>query len=232
MLSAKNIFAGYGNITVLKDVTFHLNKNNILGVLGRNGMGKSTLIRVLSGLILPSKGVIELMGENITNYAPHLRAQKRITTIVQGRGIFPKLSVYENLLMGIISQKRKIHSHLEEVFSYFPILSNRLHQTAGTLSGGEQQMLAIGRAIMTDPEIMLLDEPSDGIMPTLVDEITNTLKKINQTNNISMIIVEQNVPMIFSLTDNCIILEKGRIVISGKKSDVENSKIMKQYLAI
>ena len=232
MLSVKNIFAGYGNITVLKDVTFHLNKNNILGVLGRNGMGKSTLIRVLSGLILPSKGVIELMGENITNYAPHVRAQKRITTIVQGRGIFPKLNVYENLLMGIISQKRKINSRLDEVFSYFPIISNRLHQTAGTLSGGEQQMLAIGRAIMADPEIMLLDEPSDGIMPALVDEITNTLKKINQTNNISMIIVEQNVPMIFSLTDNCIILEKGRIVISGKKSDVENSQIMKQYLAI
>ena len=232
MLSVKNIFAGYGNITVLKDVTFHLNKNNILGVLGRNGMGKSTLIRVLSGLILPSKGVIELMGENITNYAPHVRAQKRITTIVQGRGIFPKLSVYENLLMGMISQKRKINSRLDEVFSYFPIISNRLHQTAGTLSGGEQQMLAIGRAIMTDPEIMLLDEPSDGIMPALIDEITNTLKKINQTNNISMIIVEQNVPMIFSLTDNCIILEKGRIVISGKKSDVENSQIMKQYLAI
>lgn len=232
MLSVKNIFAGYGNITVLKDVTFHLNKNNILGVLGRNGMGKSTLIRVLSGLILPSKGVIELMGENITNYAPHVRAQKRITTIVQGRGIFPKLSVYENLLMGMISQKRKINSRLDEVFSYFPIISNRLHQTAGTLSGGEQQMLAIGRAIMTDPEIMLLDEPSDGIMPALVDEITNTLKKINQTNNISMIIVEQNVPMIFSLTDNCIILEKGRIVISGKKTDVENSQIMKQYLAI
>jgi len=232
MLSVKNIFAGYGNITVLKDVTFHLNKNNIIGVLGRNGMGKSTLIRVLSGLILPSKGVIELMGENITNYAPHVRAQKRITTIVQGRGIFPKLSVYENLLMGMISQKRKINSRLDEVFSYFPIISNRLHQTAGTLSGGEQQMLAIGRAIMTDPEIMLLDEPSDGIMPALVDEITNTLKKINQTNNISMIIVEQNVPMIFSLTDNCIILEKGRIVISGKKTDVENSQIMKQYLAI
>ena len=232
MLSVKNIFAGYGNITVLKDVTFHLKKNNIIGVLGRNGMGKSTLIRVLSGLILPSKGVIELMGENITNYAPHVRAQKRITTIVQGRGIFPKLSVYENLLMGMISQKRKINSRLDEVFSYFPIISNRLHQTAGTLSGGEQQMLAIGRAIMTDPEIMLLDEPSDGIMPALIDEITNTLKKINQTNNISMIIVEQNVPMIFSLTDNCIILEKGRIVISGKKSDVENSQIMKQYLAI
>ena len=232
MLSVKNIFAGYGNITVLNDVTFHLKKNNILGVLGRNGMGKSTLIRVLSGLIKPTKGLIELKGDNITNYAPHLRAQKRITTIVQGRGIFPKLSVYENLLMGIISQKRKTNNRLDEVFSYFPIISDRLQQTAGTLSGGEQQMLAIGRAIMTDPEIMLLDEPSDGIMPALVDEITSTLKKINETNNISMIIVEQNVPMIFSLTDDCIILEKGRIVISGKKSDVENSQIMKQYLAI
>jgi|TARA_B110001454_G_scaffold217333_1_gene242427 branched-chain amino acid transport system ATP-binding protein len=232
MLSIKNISAGYGNITVLNDVTFKLDKKKIIGVLGRNGMGKSTLIRVLSGLIIPTNGIIELNGENITNYAPHVRAQKRITTIVQGRGIFPKLSVYENLLMGTICQKRKTNIRLDEIYTYFPIISNRLQQTAGTLSGGEQQMLAIGRAIMTDPEIMLLDEPSDGIMPALVDEITNTLKKINQTNNISIIIVEQNVPMIFSLTDNCIILEKGRIVVSGKKSDVENSQIMKQYLAI
>jgi len=232
MLSIKNISAGYGNITVLNDVTFKLDKKKIIGVLGRNGMGKSTLIRVLSGLIIPTNGIIELNGENITNYAPHLRAKKRITTIVQGRGIFPKLSVYENLLMGTICQKRKTNIRLDEIYTYFPIISNRLQQTAGTLSGGEQQMLAIGRAIMTDPEIMLLDEPSDGIMPALVDEITNTLKKINQTNNISIIIVEQNVPMIFSLTDNCIILEKGRIVVSGKKSDVENSQIMKQYLAI
>ena len=232
MLSIKNISAGYGNITVLNDVTFKLDKKKIIGVLGRNGMGKSTLIRVLSGLIIPTNGIIELNGENITNYAPHVRAQKRITTIVQGRGIFPKLSVYENLLMGTICQKRKTNIRLDEIYTYFPIISNRLQQTAGTLSGGEQQMLAIGRAIMTDPEIMLLDEPSDGIMPALVDEITNTLKKLNQTNNISIIIVEQNVPMIFSLTDNCIILEKGRIVVSGKKSDVENSQIMKQYLAI
>ena len=232
MLSVKNIFAGYGNITVLNDITFDLSKNDILGVLGRNGMGKSTLIRVLSGLIKPSDGTIELIGENITNYPPHFRAQKRITTIVQGRGVFPKLSVHENLLMGVICQKRQPNTHLDEGFSYFPVLSDRKSQTAGTLSGGEQQMLAIGRAIMSDPEIMLLDEPSDGIMPTLVEEITSTLKIINKSKNISMIIVEQNVPMVFSLTDNCIILEKGRIVLSGKKSEVENSQIMKQYLAI
>ena len=232
MLSVKNVFAGYDNITVLNDITFDLSKNDILGVLGRNGMGKSTLIRLLSGLIKPSDGTIELAGENITNYPPHVRAQKRITTIVQGRGIFPKLSVHENLLMGVICQKRRPNTNFEEVFSYFPVLSDRTHQTAGTLSGGEQQMLAIGRAIMSEPEIMLLDEPSDGIMPTLVEEITSTLKKINKSKNISMIIVEQNVPMVFSLTDNCIILEKGRIVISGKKSEVENSQIMKQYLAI
>ena len=232
MLSVKNVFAGYDNITVLNDITFDLSKNDILGVLGRNGMGKSTLIRVLSGLIKPSDGTIELIEENITNYPPHFRAQKRITTIVQGRGIFPKLTVHENLLMGVICQKRQPNTHLDEVFSYFPVLSDRTSQTAGTLSGGEQQMLAIGRAIMSDPEIMLLDEPSDGIMPTLVEEITSTLKIINKSKNISMIIVEQNVPMVFSLTDNCIILEKGRIVISGKKSEVENSEIMKQYLAI
>ena len=161
-----------------------------------------------------------------------MRAQKKIATIVQGRGIFPRLKVVENLMLGKLLQTTVKKDRLDEVYSYFPILSERNSQVAGTLSGGEQQMLAIGRAIMSDPKIMLLDEPSDGIMPSLVKEIGTTLKSMSQKNNISLVVVEQNVPLIFSLTDQCIILEKGKIVVEGKKSEIQDSNIMKQYLAI
>ena len=199
MLSVENVSAGYGKISVLSEISIRLESNSILGVLGRNGMGKSTLIKVLSG---------------------------------QGRGIFPRLKVVENLMLGKLLQTTVKKDRLDEVYSYFPILSERTGQVAGTLSGGEQQMLAIGRAIMSDPKIMLLDEPSDGIMPSLVKEIGTTLKSMSQKNNISLVVVEQNVPLIFSLTDRCIILEKGKIVVEGKKSEIQDSNIMKQYLAI
>ena len=232
MLSVENVSAGYGKISVLSEISIKLESNSILGVLGRNGMGKSTLIKVLSGLLTCHSGKIFLDNEDITDYPSHLRAQKKIATIVQGRGIFPRLKVVENLMLGKLLQTTVKKDRLDEVYSYFPILSERTGQVAGTLSGGEQQMLAIGRAIMSDPKIMLLDEPSDGIMPSLVKEIGTTLKNMSQENNISLVVVEQNVPLIFSLTDQCIILEKGRIVVEGKKSEIQNSNIMKQYLAI
>ena len=232
MLSVENVSAGYGKISVLSEISIRLESNSILGVLGRNGMGKSTLIKVLSGLLTCHSGKIFLDNEDITDYPPNLRAQKKIATIVQGRGIFPRLKVVENLMLGKLLQTTVKKDRLDEVYSYFPILSERTGQVAGTLSGGEQQMLAIGRAIMSDPKIMLLDEPSDGIMPSLVKEIGTTLKSMSQKNNISLVVVEQNVPLIFSLTDRCIILEKGKIVVEGKKSEIQDSNIMKQYLAI
>ena len=232
MLSVENVSAGYGKISVLSEISIRLESNSILGVLGRNGMGKSTLIKVLSGLLTCHSGKIFLDNEDITDYPPQLRAQKKIATIVQGRGIFPRLKVVENLMLGKLLQTTVKKDRLDEVYSYFPILSERTGQVAGTLSGGEQQMLAIGRAIMSDPKIMLLDEPSDGIMPSLVKEIGTTLKSMSQKNNISLVVVEQNVPLIFSLTDRCIILEKGKIVVEGKKSEIQDSNIMKQYLAI
>ena len=232
MLSVENVSAGYGKINVLSEISIRLESNSILGVLGRNGMGKSTLIKVLSGLLTCHSGKIFLDNEDITDYPPHLRAQKKIAPIVQGRGIFPRLKVVENLMLGKLLQTTVKKDRLDEVYSYFPILSERTGQVAGTLSGGEQQMLAIGRAIMSDPKIMLLDEPSDGIMPSLVKEIGTTLKSMSQKNNISLVVVEQNVPLIFSLTDRCIILEKGKIVVEGKKSEIQDSNIMKQYLAI
>jgi branched-chain amino acid transport system ATP-binding protein len=152
--------------------------------------------------------------------------------VVQGRGIFPKLTVWENLEMGRIASGRAKRNRLDEVLGYFPHLGERLGQLAGTMSGGEQQMLAIGRGIMADPAIILLDEPSDGIMPTLVTQIGATLGEISRHSGLSILIAEQNVPLVFSLTDNCIILEKGRIVAQGSRQAVSRSEVMKEYLAI
>ncbi len=232
MLEVAGVHAGYGNIAVLSDVTFGLGKREILGVLGRNGMGKSTLIRALAGAIIPRSGSIRLNGEEVTNLPAHRRAASGITAVVQGRGIFPKLTVRENLEMGRIASGRVKRNRTDEVLGYFPRLRERLSQFAGTMSGGEQQMLAIGRGIMTDPTVMLLDEPSDGIMPTLVTQIGATLAEISRQSGMSVLIAEQNVPLVFSLTNRCIILEKGRIVAQGTRDDVSRSEVMKEYLAI
>ncbi len=196
-LEALDVTAGYGSITVLRGVSLRVDDGEILGVLGRNGMGKSTLIRCISGLIPASSGALRLDGRDITGLPPHRRARLGITTVVQGRGIFPRMTVRENLEMGRIASGTAKRSRLEEVLGYFPRLRERLGQLAGTMSGGEQQMLAIGRGLMTDPRLMLLDEPSDGIMPVLVAQIAETLVAINRAEGMTVVIVEQNVPMVF-----------------------------------
>ncbi len=226
------VTAGYGPITVLRDVSFAVEHGEILGVLGRNGMGKTTLIRCLAGLIRPSQGSISLDGQDFTHLPPHVRARRGIATVVQGRGIFPRLTVRENLEMGRIAGGGAKRSRLDEVIGYFPRLGERRTQAAGTLSGGEQQMLAIGRGLMTDPTVMLLDEPSDGIMPMLVQQIARIVQQINERAGLTVIIVEQNVPMMFGMTNRCIVLEKGRIVAQGTREEVSRSEVMKEYLAI
>lgn len=232
MLRLDRITAGYGAVTVLRDVSLQVDKGETLGVLGRNGMGKTTLIRCLAGLIQPSKGAIFLDGQDTARLPPHKLARLGLTTIVQGRGVFPRLTVRENLDMGRIASGRAKRSRIDEVLDYFPILRERLRQSAGSLSGGEQQMLAIGRGLMTDPKVMLLDEPSDGIMPVLVQQIAKILADIKNNEAMTLVIVEQNVPMVFALTNHCVILEKGRIVAEGSKEAVSRSEVMKEYLAI
>ena len=231
-LRAEDLHCGYGSIKVLQGVSLALGDEDILGVLGRNGMGKTTLIRCLAGLLPAWQGSINLDGEDVTRLPPHERARRGLTTIVQGRGLFPRLTVRENLEMGRIAGGGSKPSRLDEVIGYFPRLSERLNQTANTLSGGEQQMLAIGRGLMTNPRLMLLDEPSDGIMPTLVNQIAEILVRINQNERMAIIVVEQNVPMVFAMTDHCVIIEKGRIVAEGSRQDVSQSEVMREYLAI
>jgi ABC-type branched-subunit amino acid transport system ATPase component len=231
-LVVDKVTAGYGDITVLRDVSISVDDGEILGVLGRNGMGKTTLIRCLAGLLPVQAGVIRLAGQDVTRLSAHERARRGITTIVQGRGIFPRLTVWENLEMGRIAGGANKPSRLDEVFESFPRLKERRHQRAGTLSGGEQQMLAIGRGLMTVPKLILLDEPSDGVMPLLVRQIGEIMVRINRAQRITMVIVEQNVPMVFSMTDHFAIIEKGRVVAEGSRDAVASSEVMKEYLAI
>lgn len=232
VLQLESVTAGYGDITVLRDVSLSVESGRVLGVLGRNGMGKTTLIRTIAGLIVPSSGRIMLGGEDISHSPPHQRAERGITTVVQGRGIFPKLTVRENLDMGRIASRKPKRNRFEEVLTYFPRLKERLNQPAGTMSGGEQQMLAIGRALMTDPKVILLDEPSDGIMPALVHQIAVTLTEINKSEGMTIVIVEQNLPMVFHMAHHCIIMEKGRLVAEGRPDEVSRSEVIQQYLAL
>lgn len=231
-LRTEKLTAGYGDITVLREVSLNVDVGEIVGILGRNGMGKTTLIRCLAGLIVPTAGSIIFNDQDVTALQPYERARRGFTTIVQGRGVFPQMTVAENLEMGRIASGRGGENRLDEVLTYFPRLQERMDQQAGTMSGGEQQMLAIGRGLMANPKLMLLDEPSDGIMPSLVTQIAEILVQINQRENMTIIIVEQNVPMVFKMSKHCLILEKGRIVAEGAPNELSSSNIMQEYLAI
>jgi ABC-type branched-subunit amino acid transport system ATPase component len=231
-LRVEGLTAGYGAITVLRGVTFEVATGSIIAVLGRNGMGKTTLVRALSGLIPATSGRILLGDTDVTRFPAHERAAAGFATVVQGRGIFPRLTVRENLTMGRIASGRPKPDRLEEVLGYFPRLEERLNQSAGTMSGGEQQMLAIGCGLMTDPKTMLLDEPSDGIMPTLVQQIAVTLAKINQERGMTILVVEQNIPMVMKMAAHFIVIEKGRLVAQHSRAEVGDGVLLHDYLAI
>jgi branched-chain amino acid transport system ATP-binding protein len=231
-LVVHGLTAGYGDIIVLRDVSISVADGDIIGVLGRNGMGKTTLIRCLAGLLPVQSGGIRLGGEDVSRLSAHERARRGLTTIIQGRGIFPRLTVWENLEMGRIAGGGNKPSRMDEVFGYFPWLKERIYQQAGTLSGGEQQMLAIGRGLMTLPKLILLDEPSDGVMPILVRQIGEILVRINREERITIVIVEQNVPMVFAMANHFAILEKGRVVADGTRDEIADTEVMKEYLAI
>tara|TARA_B100000795_G_scaffold256929_1_gene229744 strand:+ start:5161 stop:5874 length:714 start_codon:yes stop_codon:yes gene_type:complete len=233
ILKLKNVSSGYGEIKILKNISLDLNEGEILGILGRNGMGKSTLIKTISGLIKPYEGSIFFKDQNITSNESFQKAKYGITTVIQGRGIFSDLTVFENLIFGKIASGEKKINKIEEVFNYFPKLKERIKQKAGTLSGGEQQMLAIGRGLMTNPVLFLLDEPSDGIMPKLIHEIGDTILKINKEQKLSFIIVEQNLNLIRKTTQRYIVLEKGEVVKQGITNDIIKDKnIIDKYLSV
>ncbi len=233
MLRVSEVVAGYGRGVVLHDLSFAVEEGEVLGVLGRNGMGKSTLIRVLAGLLRPRSGRLEVGDVDLTKAPAHVRARHGIAVVPQGRGVFSDLSVAENLTLGRLAAGRRVRpGRLQEVLDYFPRLAERTGQRAGTMSGGEQQMLAIGRAMMAEPRILLLDEPSDGIMPVLVQQIADNIKDINRNEGLTTVVVEQNVPMVARMSSRCLILESGRIVADGSMDELKTAGTVERHLGV
>lgn len=232
MLEVKNLRASYGNIEVLKGISFEVPQGSIVCLIGANGAGKTTTLSAIVGAVRRSGGDIFLEGQNIGLVPPEMIVRRGISLVPEGRRIFTKLTVLENLEMGAyrFPRNENLQGDLNKVFSLFPILKDRLHQTAGTLSGGEQQMLAIGRALMSRPRLLLLDEPSMGLAPKLVHLIFEIIKDIHAQGT-TILLVEQNAHMALSVADKGYVIENGRIVLGDKAEYLkENPLVQRAYL--
>ncbi|MGC8770460.1 MAG: ABC transporter ATP-binding protein [Brevinematia bacterium] len=237
MLSLKNISISYGELVAVKNVSLTLNKGEIITLIGANGAGKSTILKAIIGLLSIKEGEIIFDGKTIHSKPkktpPDELLKSGIALVPEGRKIFGELTVKENLEMGafIVKERKKIETRLEFVYSLFPILKDRAKQKAGLLSGGEQQMLAISRALMSYPALLLLDEPSLGLAPMVVKEIFNILKQINQTEKVSIILVEQNARLALKLSHRGYVVETGNIVLTDNSINLlENKKVKSAYL--
>jgi branched-chain amino acid transport system ATP-binding protein len=232
MLSVKDLSVSYGAIHALKGVTFDLDEGEIVALIGANGAGKSTTLNTISGILHPDAGSIVLEGEELSQISPALIVQKGVVQVPEGRKIFARMSVRENLEMGAYSlnDKEQIEAHMARVYEIFPRLKERHRQMGGTLSGGEQQMLAMGRGLMANPRLLLLDEPSMGLAPLLVKQIFDVIQEINQ-QGVSILLVEQNAHMALSIADRGYVLETGKVVLSGEvEALVENPLVKEAYL--
>ena len=233
MLDIKNIQTFYGKIQALRDVSIKVNTGEIVSLIGANGAGKSTLLMTVSGINKPSEGVIIFEGKNIEKEEPHKIVKLGISQSPEGRRIFSKLTVEENLKLGsnIYENGKNYLNDIKEIFELFPVLSDRKTQRGGTLSGGEQQMLAIGRALMARPKMLLLDEPSLGIAPKLVNQIFVTIKNINKEKKVTIFLVEQNAKKALELADRAYVLVNGKVTIQGTGQELlKNQDIQAAYL--
>jgi urea ABC transporter ATP-binding protein UrtE len=232
MLKVENVHASYGTVPVLTGISLELPANEIIALLGRNGVGKTTLLKVLIGLLKPDEGQVDFEGQTISGLPPHRIARMGLAYVPQGRGIFPQLTVRENLQVGTRAAGGKSPAIPEEVFTFFPVLKNRLGQAGGTLSGGEQQMLAIGRALCGKPKLLLLDEPSEGIQPSIVQQLGSLIPEIAGRTRMSVLIVEQNIDLALHVARHCLVMEKGRIVYEGRPENFQDEAILREFLAI
>lgn len=232
MLKINDLHTHYGHVHALCGLSMEVNEGEIVALIGNNGAGKSTLLKTISGLVRSSSGSIELMGKNITSLSSEQIVKLGISQAPEGRRIFPRSSVMENLEMGAYTRKdsREIQSDILKMMDRFPILGERRNQLAGTLSGGEQQMLTIARALMSHPKLIMLDEPSLGLMPTMVQEIFKIVKEIHASGT-TILLVEQNARKALSVADTAYVLETGNIVLMGPAKELRNNdQIRKAYL--
>ena len=232
MLNVKNLHVHYGAIHALQGVSFNLNEGEIVALIGSNGAGKSTLLNTISGILQATEGEIKYFDEVITNMPAQNIVKKGVIQVPEGRKIFPSMSVTENLEMGAFSldSRKQIFDNIDMMFEKFPLLKGKEKQLGGTLSGGEQQMLAIGRGLMAEPKLMLMDEPSMGLAPVLVEQIFDVIEEINQQGT-SILLVEQNAQMALSIAHRAYVLETGKIVLKGKANEVmQNPMVIEAYL--
>ncbi len=220
ILSARNLFTRYGRVPILMGVDFAMREGEFLGILGHNGMGKTTLMRTLMGALPAAEGSVSFQGRDITKLPVHARARAGLGLVPQGREIFPTLSVMENLRMGLATAPREDPKVIENVLEEFPRLKRLLDRRGGALSGGEQQLLALARCLCAKPKLVLLDEPTEGIQPSIIEEIVETLLRLKRSWALSMIIVEQNLDFISSLSDRILQIQKGRITGEISREDL------------
>ncbi len=233
MLSVRDIHASYGPVSALRGVTIEVPEGGIVAVLGANGAGKSSTLRTISGLLHPTTGTIEFNGQRIDRFPPEKIVQLGVSQVPEGRQIFTELSVIENLRLGAYTRRDSggIKRDLERVFSYFPVLGERQKQQAALLSGGEQQMLAIGRALMAKPRLLLLDEPSLGLAPMLVREIFQIIKAINEHEGLTILVVEQDASLALGIAGYGYVLESGTVVLEDKPERLRQSEaVRRSYL--
>lgn len=234
MLEAKNVSSGYGLIQILWDVSFKINKKEIISIIGPNGAGKTTLVKTIMGLLPVKNGVIRFKNQEIQNSPPYEIVKKKISLVPEGRDIFPRMTVEENILLGAytISDKQKVNESQERVYQIFPVLRKKEKAVAQTLSGGEQQMLVIGRSMMSNPELLILDEPSLGLAPIIVAKVFDTLRQIND-EGVAILLVEQNIRDSLNIANRGYVLEEGKIIIDGEGRELlSNDHIKEVYLGL
>ncbi len=235
MLKIKKIDTYYGDVQILKDVTLDVDPGDLIAVIGANGAGKTTLIKTISGLLRPESGMITFEDEDITKVEPHQIVAKGLVQVPEGRMLFPKMTVRENLEMGgfMLPDKETLENKLEEIFEFLPRLKERTKQIAETMSGGEQQMLAIGRALMSNPRLVMFDEPSLGLAPKLVQSVLEMVTRINEEMGVSVLLVEQNVQNSCRICSRAYVLENGEIVLKGTGAEMlDNEHVRRAYLGI
>jgi branched-chain amino acid transport system ATP-binding protein len=234
LLEVQNVSSGYGEVQILWDISLQLEQGKLTALVGSNGVGKTTLLRTVVGLLRPWQGSVRFEDRDVTRTSPHTKAAQGIVMVPEGRQLFPSMTVYENLEMGAFTRRAKasFDQNLEHVYEMLPRLKERAQQKAGTLSGGEQQMLAVGRGLMAQPEVLMFDELSLGLAPFLVLHLFEVLQRL-QGSGLTMLLVEQNVQMALAISDYAYVLSEGRIEIEGQASDVRKMEVVRQaYLGV
>jgi branched-chain amino acid transport system ATP-binding protein len=235
MLSVDSLSAGYGGVEALRSVSIRVEKGEIVALLGANGAGKSTLLATLSGLLRPSGGTARLEGRPLIGLPPHKIVRLGVSLVPEQRDLFTGMTILENLSMGayLRNEPTAVKSDLEQVYGFFPVLKDRRRQIASTLSGGEQQMLAIGRALMARPKLLMLDEPSLGIAPRIIEAIFGIILRINREAGVTVLLVEQNTQVALAVSSRAYILENGAVVAAGASRELENNEVVRRsYLGV